>query len=64
MRFLYTMSLFTSLERIRNGLDHLFVFKEPKKEVKKDSMTLLYTMSIFNKPGKKLKWTWTFDTKF
>ena len=34
MRFLYTMSLFTSLERIGNGLDDLFVFKEPKKEVK------------------------------
>ena len=31
MRFLYTMSLFTSLERI----DDLFVFKDPEKEVKR-----------------------------
>ena len=29
------MSFFTSLERIENGLDDLFVFKEPKKEVKR-----------------------------
>ena len=35
MRFLYTMSLFTSLERIGNGLDDIFVFKEPEKEVKR-----------------------------
>ena len=35
MRFLYTMSLFTSLERIGNELDDIFVFKEPKKEVKR-----------------------------
>ena len=27
-------------------------------------MTLLYTMSIFYEPGKKLKWTQNFDTKF
>ena len=35
MRFLYTMSPFTSLERIRNGLNDLFVFKELEKEVKR-----------------------------
>ena len=34
MRFLYTMSIFKSLERIENGLDDLFMFKEPEKEVK------------------------------
>ena len=34
MRFLYTMSIFMSLERIRNRLDDIFVFKEPEKEVK------------------------------
>ena len=35
MRFIYTMSIFTSLERNRNGLDDLFMFKESKKEVKR-----------------------------
>ena len=34
MRFLYTMSFFTSLEMIENGLDDLFMFKESEKEVK------------------------------
>ena len=29
------MSYFTSLERIKNGLDDLFVFKDPEKEVKR-----------------------------
>ena len=38
------MSLFTSLERIRNGIDDLFVFKEPKKEVKRR----LYDASLHN----------------
>ena len=33
MRFLYTMSLFTSLERLRNGLDDLFMFKESEKKM-------------------------------
>ena len=28
MKCLYTMSLFTSLERFKNGLDYLFMFKE------------------------------------
>ena len=31
MRFLYTMLIFTSLEIIKNGLDDLFIFKEPEK---------------------------------
>ena len=31
MRFLYTMSFFMSLERIENGIDDLFMFKEPEK---------------------------------
>ena len=35
MRFLYTMSFFTRLERIKNGLDDLFMFKESEKEVKR-----------------------------
>ena len=35
MRFLYTISLFMSLEIIGNGLDDIFVFKEPEKEVKR-----------------------------
>ena len=32
MRFLYKMSIFMSLERIENGLDDLFMFKEPEKK--------------------------------
>ena len=35
MMFLYIMSYFTILERIRNGLHDLFMFKEPEKEVKR-----------------------------
>ena len=35
MRFLYTMSYFASLERIRNRLDDFFICKEPEKEVKR-----------------------------
>ena len=41
------MLIFTSLERIRNGLDDIFVFKEPEKELKEDSMGFLYTMLVF-----------------
>ena len=44
MRFLYTMSLFTSLKIIKNGLDDLFVFKETKKEVKRR----LHNVSLHN----------------
>ena len=64
MRFLYTMSLFTSLERIGNGIDDLFMFKEPEKEVK----IKLHNVSLHNvnfyEPGKIRKWTRTFDTGF
>ena len=44
MRFLYTMSFFTSLERIENGLDDLFMFKETEKEVKRR----LHDVSLHN----------------
>ena len=55
MRFLYTMSYFTSLERIRNGLDDLFVFKEPEKEVKRGLHDASLHNVVFYKPGKKLE---------
>ena len=35
MKFLYTMSLFMSLERFRNGLDYLFMFKESERRCEK-----------------------------
>ena len=38
------MSLFTSLERIRNRLDGIFMFKEPEKEVKRR----LHDVSLHN----------------
>ena len=64
MWFLYTMSLFTSLERFRNGLDDLFMFKESEKDVKRR----IYDVSLHNvkfyEPGKNQKRTWTFDTRF
>ena len=41
------MLIFTSLERIKNGLDDIFVFKDPEKELKEDSMGFLYTMLVF-----------------
>ena len=44
MRFLYTMSIFTSLEKIKNGLDDIFVFKDPKKEMKRR----LHDVSLHN----------------
>ena len=44
MRFLYTVSLFTILERIENGLNDLFVFKELEKEVKRR----LHDISLHN----------------
>ena len=44
MRFLYTMSTFTSLEKIKNGLDDIFVFKDPKKEMKRR----LHDVSLHN----------------
>ena len=51
MRFLYTMSLFTS-ERIKNGLDDLFVFKEPEKDVKRRLHNVSLHNVNFYEPGK------------
>ena len=55
MRFLYTMSYFTSLERIGNGLDDFFVFKEPEKEVKRGLHGASLHNVYFYEPGKKLE---------
>ena len=55
MRFLYTMSIFTSLERIGNRLDGLFMFKEPKKEVKRELHDASLHNVVFYEPGKKLE---------
>ena len=55
MRFLYTMSFFTSLERIGNGLDDFFIFKEPEKEVKRGLHDASLHNVDFYEPGKKLE---------
>ena len=55
MRFLYTMLYFTSLERIGNGLDDLFIFKEPEKEVKRGLHDTSLHNVYFYEPGKKLE---------
>ena len=55
MRFLCTMSYFTSLERIGNGLDEFFVFKEPEKEVKRGLHDVSLHNVVFYEPGKKLE---------
>ena len=55
MRFLYTMSYFTSLERIGNRLDDFFVFKEPEKEVKRGLHDACLHNVDFYEPGKKLE---------
>ena len=49
------MLYFTSLERIRNGLNDLFVFKEPEKEVKRGLHDASLNNVDFYKPGKKLE---------
>ena len=55
MRFLYTMSLFTILERFGNGLDDLFMFKELGKEVKRRLHdTSLHNVNFYE-PGKNQK---------
>ena len=55
MRFLYTMSFFTSLERIGNGLNDLFMFKESEKDVKRrPHKTSLHNVDFY-KLGKKLE---------
>ena len=55
MRFLYTMLYFTSLERIENGLNNLFIFKEPKKEVKRRLHNASLHNVDFYEPGKRLE---------
>ena len=55
MKLLYTMSLFTSLERFENRLDYLFMFKEPKKEVKRELHDTSLHNVVFYEPGKKLE---------
>ena len=55
MRFLYIMSYFTSLERIKNGVDDFFVFKEPEKEVKRGLHDASLHNVDFYDPGKKLE---------
>ena len=54
MRFLYTMSYFTSLERIGNGIDNFFIF-EPEKEVKRGLHDASLHNVNFYEPGKKLE---------
>ena len=55
MRFLYTMSYFTSLERIGNGIDDFFIFKEPEKEVKRGLHDASLHNVDFYESGKKLE---------
>ena len=55
MSFLYTMSYFTSLERIGNGLDDFFVFKDPEKEVKRGLHDASLHDVDFYEPRKKLE---------
>ena len=49
------MLIFTSLERIENGLDDFFVFKEPEKEVKRELHDASLHNDVFYEPGKKLE---------
>ena len=44
-----------SLERIENGLDDFFVFKEPEKEVKRELHDTSLHNVVFYEPGKKLE---------
>ena len=53
-----------SLQRIRNGIDDLFVFKEPEKEVKRGLHDASLHDVDFYEPGKKLEMDQTFDTRF
>ena len=64
MRFIYTMSLFTSLERIENGLNGLFMFKESEKDVKRRLHDVSLHNVRFYEPRKIRIWTRTFDTRF
>ena len=49
------MLYFTILERIRNGLDNLFVFKDPEKEVKRGLHNASLHNVDFYEPGKKIE---------
>ena len=51
------MTHFTSLERIVNGLDDFFVFKEPEKEVKRELHDASLHNVVFYELGKNLKQT-------
>ena len=55
MMFFYTMLYFRSLERVENGLNNLFVFKEPEKEVKRGLHDTSLHNVDFYEPGKKLE---------
>ena len=55
MTLLYTMSYFTSLERIINGLNNFFVFKEPENEAKRGLHNASLHNVIFYEPRKKLE---------
>ena len=44
-----------SLERIGNGLGEFFMFKEPKKEVKRELHYASLHNVVFYEPGKKLE---------
>ena len=48
------MLYFTSLERIGNRIDDLFVFKEPEKEVKRELHHASLHNVVFYEPGKTL----------
>ena len=49
------MSLFTSLERIKNGLNGLFMFKESEKDVKRRLHEVSLHNADFYEPRKKLQ---------
>ena len=49
------MSLFTSMERIRNGLDGLFMFKESEKDVKRRLQRGFFTKCHFLRAWKYLE---------
>ena len=55
MSFLYTISIFTSLERIGNRLDNLFMFKDLEKEVKRGLHDAYLHNVDFYELGKKLE---------
>ena len=64
MRFLCTMSLFTSLEIIENGFNDIFVFKDPEKDVKRRLHDVSLHNVNFYELGKIRKRNRTFDIGF